>query len=112
MYPSIPIAEALDLVNNLLEAKPDLSEVTSLSIQSIMKLLKWTFNLFYCEYNGMHYVLNSGPIGLGATGELAIIYMEEFQLECLKLPYSCLRQWYWYVDDSELKCQKRNPSPS
>ena len=32
--------------------------------------------------------------------------MEEFQLECMKLPYSCLRQWYWYVDDSELKCEE------
>jgi hypothetical protein len=106
LYPSIPIAEALELVDNLLRSKPDLSEVTNLSIQSIMKLLRWTFELFYCEYGGTHYVLNSGPIGLGATGELAIIYMEEFQLECLKLPYSCLRQWYWYVDDSELKCQK------
>ena len=71
-----------------------------------MRLLRWTFDLFYCEYKGSFYVLNSGPIGLGATGELAIIYMEEFQLECLKLPYSCLRQWFWYVDDSELKCKQ------
>ena len=106
LYPSIPIADALELVDNLLRAKFDLSVVTDLSIQSIMKLLRWTFELFYCEYNGSHFVLNSGPIGLGATGELAIIYMEEFQLECLKLPYSCLRQWYWYVDDSELKCRR------
>ena len=105
LYPS-PIQEALELVDNLLRSKPDLRETTPLSIQSIMRLLRWTFNLFYCEYNGLFYILNSGPIGLGATGELAIIYMEEFQLQCLKQPYNCLRQWFWYVDDSELKCKK------
>ena len=104
LYPSIPVKEALELVEVLLKGKADILGVTSLSVQSIMKLLKWTFGLFYCEFEGEHYILNSGPIGLGATGEIAIIYMEEFQLHCLNtLPYSCLKQWQWYVDDSELK---------
>ena len=107
LYPSIPIAQALELVQVLLMGKPDLLKITKLSVRSVMDLLKWTFNLFYCEYSGEHYILKSGPIGLGATGEIAIIYMEEFQLKCLKtLPHPCLQQWYWYVDDSEVKCEK------
>jgi hypothetical protein len=59
------------------------------------------FGLSYCEFDGKHYVLESGPIGLGIiTGEVAIIYMEEFQIRAMQtFPYP-LDQWYWYVDDS------------
>jgi hypothetical protein len=42
------------------------------------------FGLSYCEFDGMHYVLESGPIGLGVTGEVAIIYMEEFQIRAMQ----------------------------
>ncbi len=38
------------------------------------------------------YVLESGPIGLGANGEIAIIYMEEFQIRAM--------------ETSRWKCQK------
>ena len=48
-----------------------------MSVTSIMELLKWMFDLTYCEYGGSHFILDSGPIGLGATGEIAIIYMRE-----------------------------------
>ena len=108
LYPSIPIQEALDLVENLLMSKPNLQEVTSLSVGSIMDLLKWIFGLTYCEFEGKHYVLESGPIGLGVTGEIAIIYMEEFILSVQKsCPYP-LKEWYWYVDDSEVICKAKN----
>lgn len=46
--------------------------------------VEWMFGLTYCEFEGEHYVLESGPIGLGATGEIAIIYMEEFQIRATK----------------------------
>ena len=105
LYPSIPISEALELVEVLLKGNPKLYEVTPMSAGSIMAILKWMFSLTYCEYWGKHYVLNSGPIGLGATGEIAIIYMEEFQIKAVKeSPYPLL-QWFWYVDDSETKCK-------
>ena len=64
------------------------------------------FSLAYCEFDGKHYVLGSGPIGLGATGEIAMIYMEEFQLRAMETSPYPLDQWYWYVDDSELKCKE------
>ena len=38
------------------------------------------FALTYCEYGGTHYVLDCGPIGLSVVGEVAIIYMEDFQM--------------------------------
>ena len=79
LYPSIPIKKALELVEKLLKENTALKDVTNLSVDSIMDLLKWMFNLTYCEYNGQHFVLGNGPIGLGATGEIAIIYMEEWQ---------------------------------
>ena len=72
-----------------------------------MKLLKWIFALTYCEYNGRHYVLDCGPIGLSVVGEIAIIYMEDFQMRAKSEDYPELQDWPWYVDDSVLKC-KRN----
>ena len=40
LYPSIPIREALDLVECLLKSKPDLRGKTSYSVNSIMSLLR------------------------------------------------------------------------
>ena len=67
--------------------------------------LQADYSLTYCEYNGQHFVLRSGPIGLGTTGEVAVIYMEEFQIQAIKTSPYPLEHWYWYVDDSELKCR-------
>ena len=73
-----------------------------------MELLRWMFGLTYCEYNGKHYVLDSGPIDLGTTGEIAKIYMEDFRIRAMDTSPCPLDQWYWYVDDSELKCEKED----
>ena len=71
-----------------------------------MKLLRWIFSLTYCEYNGNHYVLDCGPIGLSVVGEVAIIYMEDFQMKAKSERYPELNDWPWYVDDSVLKSNK------
>ena len=106
LYPSIPIDKALELVERLLNENEDLGETTTMSVTSIMELLKWMFDLTYCEYGGSHFVLDSGPIGLGATGEIAIIYMEDFQLRAMETSPYPLNEWFWYVDDSETKCKE------
>ena len=106
LYPSIPIPKALELIECLLNCKRNLKEVTTLSIQSIMKLLKWIFALTYCEYGGKHYILDCGPIGLSVTGEVAIIYMEDFQMRSKTEEHPELDNWPWYVDDSVLKCKR------
>ena len=63
-------------------------------------------DLTYCKCGGSHFVLDSTPIGLGATGEIVIIYMEDFQLRAIEIfPYP-LNEWFWYVDDSETKCKE------
>ena len=49
LYPSIPISKALELVECLLKCKSNLPEITTFSIKSIMKLLRWIFKLTYCE---------------------------------------------------------------
>ena len=60
LYPSIPIDEALQLVEKLLKENKTLKNVTTLSVRSIMELLKWMFGLTYCEFQGQHYVFESG----------------------------------------------------
>ena len=76
-----------------------------------MKLLRWIFSLTYCEYNGKHYVLDCGSIGLSVVGEVAIIYMEEFQIKAKSKDFPELNDWPWYVDDSVLKCKRTKASP-
>ena len=106
LYPSIPIKKAVELIECLLKCKPNLQEVTTFSISSIMKLLRWIFSLTYCEYNGKHMILDCGPIGLSVVGEVAIIYMEDFQMRAKRDDLPELNNWPWYVDDSVLKCKK------
>ena len=74
-----------------------------------MKLLKWIFSLTYCEYDGRHYELDCGPIGLSVVGEVAIIYMEDFQLRAKHEEFPEINEWPWYVDDSVLKCEMERP---
>ena len=64
------------------------------------------FNLTYSEYDGKHCTLNIGPIDLGATGKIAIIYKEAFQFKVIQTSLQILNEWHWYVDDSEIKCMK------
>ena len=106
LYPSIPIPKALDLIENLLKCKADLKGITTFSIKSIMKLLRWIFSLTYCEYNGSHFVLDCGPIGLSVVGEVAIIFMEDFQMRAKSDDYPELKEWPWYVDDSVLQTKE------
>ena len=110
LYPSIPIQKALELIECLLKCKANLKEVTTFSIRSIMKLLRWIFALTYCEYGGKHYVLDCGPIGLSVVGEVAIIYMEDFQMRTKSERFPELENWPWYVDDSVLKCKREKAS--
>lgn len=93
-------------METLLSKNQNLEDVTELIVQSIVELLQWMFSLTYCEYDGNHYILDCGLIGLGATGEIAIIYMEDFQLRAMETSPCPLNQWYWYVDDSEIKSKK------
>ena len=110
LYPSIPIPKALELIECLLKCKANLKEVTTFSIRSIMKLLRWIFALTYCEYDGKHFVLDCGPIGLSVVGEVAIIYMEDFQMRTKSESFPELENWPWYVDDSVLKCKREKAS--
>jgi hypothetical protein len=98
LYPSIPIDEALKLIEKLLKESKTLVNITDLTVKSVMEILKWMFGLSYCEFDGKHYVLESGPIGLGVTDEVAIIYMEEFQIRAMQTSPYPLDQWYWYVE--------------
>ena len=77
-----------------------------MSVTSIMELLKWMFDLTYCEYGGSHFVLNSGPIGHGNVDEIAIIYMEDFQLRTIEMSLYPINERFWYTDDSETKCRE------
>ena len=110
LYPSIPISKALELIECLLKCKRNLKEVTTFSIRSIMKLLQWIFALTYCEYDGKHHTLDCGPIGLSVVGEVAIIYMEDFQMRAKTEEHPELNDWPWYVDDSVLKCKRGKAS--
>ena len=100
MYPLIPLYKALELVEELLSENENLGETTTMNVTSMIELLKWMFDLTYCGYGGSYFVLDTGPIGLGATGEVAITYMEHFNLRGMETSPYPLNEWFWYVDDN------------
>ena len=51
-------------------------------------------------------MLDCGPIWLSVVGEVAIIYMEDFQMRSKSNSFPELDEWPWYVDNSVLKCRQ------
>jgi hypothetical protein len=45
LYQSIPIDEALKLIEKLLRESKTLVNITDLTVQSVMEILKWMFGL-------------------------------------------------------------------
>ena len=41
-----------------------------------------------------------GPVGLSVVDEVAIIYMEDFQMRAKSIEFPELEEWPWYVDNS------------
>ena len=82
-------------MERLLRKSRTLGKVTELSVDSVMELLRWMFNLTYCEYIAKHYTLDSDPVGLGTAGEIAKIYMEGFQIRIMNTSPYPFDQWYW-----------------
>ena len=103
MYPSIPVKSSLELVRKRLEETTEWKEVYGggLTVGSVMSLLEWIYSRMYCEFWGEIYELDCGPIGLGVTGEVARIYMEDFQIRALEACEEEPMEWIWYVDDSQ-----------
>ena len=66
----------------------------------------------YCEHWGDFYELGCGPIGLGVTGEVAKIFMEDFQERAMERCVVRPRKWIWYVDDSETVMKSRGDGQS
>ena len=64
LYPSIPIGNALELVEKLLQENGNLRDTTTIRVFSIMLLLRSMYDVTYCEYDGKHHLLDSGQIGL------------------------------------------------
>ena len=58
-----------------------------------MEFLRWIFIQTFCEYDERHYILDSGPIGRAATGEIAAIFMEKFQLRAVETSACPLNEW-------------------
>ena len=45
-------------------------------------------------------------MGLSVKGEVAVIYIEDFQMQSKTEEHPELNNWPWYVDDSVLKCKR------
>lgn len=74
LYLSIPIGNALDLVDTLLKGIPNIKEMTNLSFRSGMKLLQWLLTPIVSMI-GRYFNLDSGSIQLVVTGEIPLLYI-------------------------------------
>jgi hypothetical protein len=82
LYPNIPIEKALECIRSRLREDSTLEGRTDWSIENIMKLLEICLITYFKTIDGRIWKQTDGcPIGKSISGEIAEIYMNQFEEE-------------------------------
>jgi hypothetical protein len=108
LFTSVPTAELLDIVKIKLQNDPTLIERTSLSIDTILNLVKFSINSTYFQFKDKFYKQKLGlAMGSSLSPVLAEIFMQYYEEKLLKKfpksPVLIVR----YVDDYFVIYRKR-----
>jgi retron-type reverse transcriptase len=100
LFTAIPVDRACEHIRNKLTKDKTLQDRTKLSIDDIIKLLRFTLSNSYFIYNKQRYKQVHGcAIGSPVSPIVANLCMEE--IEDLALSQSTLspKKWFRYIDD-------------
>lgn len=98
---------ALKATRERLIADYTLLERTNISVNNILKLLKFTLKSSYFQVNGDQYKQVVGcVIGFSMSGVMANIIMEDVEEKALITTPNPLKWWYRFVDDNR-SCMKQ-----
>jgi hypothetical protein len=100
LFGSAPAEEAVEMTLLRLQEDVNLKKRTSLSMESIRKLLYFCIRSNYFVCNGMYFRTSTCPMGSPLSPALAAIFMEVFEDGVLKSTKVQIKTWKRYVDDT------------
>ena len=114
LYPSVPLAEATEIIVNILHNDDELRNRTKLTIDEIKALIQLCLSKCYFLWNDTMYELeNSGPIGLSLMVVMAEAFLQHIEKQALSIalrntPPINIKSFLRYVDDSHARFENIN----
>ena len=114
LYPSIPIKESIEIILEQLQTDDSLSTRTKLTITDIKKLLDVCLSdCYYLFNNDIHYLQNSGPIGLALMVIMAESFLQYHGKNAHNTAHNMqppliIKSFKRYVDDSHARFINEN----
>ena len=100
LFTSIPVEESIKICERRLQSDDTLAERTSLSVPTIITLLKFCLTTTAFQFNGTVYKqLDGVAMGLPISPVIADIFMEHFEDSTFKNYPLPPRIWHRFVDD-------------
>ena len=96
LYTTIPINQALLIIEDLLQHDDKLADKTLLSSNQILNLLNILLRTTYFKFNHQFYQQTDGAAMGGPTSE---IYMQALEMTAITTAYHTPKIWERYVDD-------------
>ena len=109
LYPSVPVAEAIDIIIQMLSSDDELTNRTKLTINDIRTLIELCLSKCYFLWNEKIYLLeNSAPIGLALMVVIAEAFLQYHEKNAIDTalrmnPPVAPKSFLRYVDDSDAR---------
>ena len=109
LYPSVPIKQAIDIVEMMLKSDGSLKQRTKLTVDDIRQLMELCLSKCYFLWNDKLYLLkNSAPIGLALMVVMAEAFLQHHEKNAIEealrqTPPVAPKSFLRYVDDSHAR---------
>ena len=100
LFTSVPVDDAIDVINEVLKEDTDFEKRTSVSPQTLMEMLRVCLTATSFQFRSKHYELEDGlAMGSPVSPAVACIFMSKLEERALKTFSQPPSVWYRFVDD-------------